>query len=293
MKHIFIINTIAGKGKYVKILPNIERVCKEENIDYEIRYITEELDGKSIALEYKDEENIIYSVGGDGTLTRILQGIIGTKNKLGVIPSGSGNDTYRAIKKLPKGESLIDIAKINDTHFINVACTGLDAEVGNNIDVLRKTKIPASQLYNASIVYTFVKYKFKKIKIKTSIKHIEDSYSILSICNGGYYGGGFNIAPKSQLTDGLLDIYYVEKMHKLKIIPLLLKLKKGQHEGKRRIHKFRTNHIELDLEEEIIFNIDGEKLIDKHFVIDVLPKAISIYNNNEFVNKIIGEKTDH
>ena len=289
MKHIFIINTIAGKGKYAKLLPNIEKVCKEENIEYEIRYITEELDGKSIALEYKDGENIIYSVGGDGTLTRILQGIIGTKNKLGVIPSGSGNDTYRVIKKLPKGESLIDIAKINETYFINVACTGLDAEVGNNIDVLRKTKIPASQLYNASIVYTFVKYKFKKIKIKTHIKHIDDSYSILSICNGGYYGGGFNIAPKSQLTDGLLDIYYVEKMHKLKIIPLLLKLKKGKHEGKRRVHKFRTNHIELELEEEINFNIDGEKLIDKHFVIDVLPKAISIYNNDEFVNKIMGE----
>ena len=287
MKHIFIINTIAGKGKYAKLLPNIEKVCKEENIEYEIRYITKDLDGKSIALEYRNEENIIYSVGGDGTLTRILQGIIGTKNKLGVIPSGSGNDTYREIKKLPKGESLIDIAKINETYFINVACTGLDAEVGNNIDVLRKTKIPASQLYNASIVYTFVKYKFKNIKIKTKIKQIEDSYSILSICNGGYYGGGFNIAPKSQLTDGLLDIYYVEKMHKLKIIPLLLKLKKGKHEGKRRIHKFRTNHIELELEEEITFNIDGEKLIDKHFIIDVVPKAISVYNNDEFVSKIM------
>ena len=70
---------------------------------------------------------------------------------------------------MPKGESLIDIAKINETYFINVACTGLDAEVGNNIDILRKTKIPTSQLYNASIVYTFVNYKFKKIKIKTRI----------------------------------------------------------------------------------------------------------------------------
>ena len=286
MKHIFIINSLAGRGKYTKLLPNIEKVCKEENLDYEIRYITEKLSGKDIALEYKNEENIIYSVGGEGTLTRILQGIIGTKNKLGVIPSGSGNDTFRTIKMLPEGENLVDIAKINDTYFINVACTGLDAEVGNNVDILReKTKIPASQLYNASIIYTFVKYKFKKIKIKTSIKEIQDSYSILSICNGGYYGGGFNIAPKSQMTDGLLDIYYVEKMSKLKIIPLLLKLKQGKHEGKRKIHKFRTNHIELEFEEKITFNIDGEKLIDKHFVIDVIPKAITIYNNL-FINKI-------
>ena len=287
MKNIFIINSLAGRGKYTKLLPNIERVCKEEKLEYEIRYITEELSGKDIALEYKNEENVIYSVGGDGTLTRILQGIIGTKNKLGVIPSGSGNDTFRTIKMLPEGDSLVDIAKINDTYFINVACTGLDAEVGNNVDILReKTKIPASQLYNASIIYTFVKYKFKNIKIKTSIKEIQDSYSILSICNGGYYGGGFNIGPKSQMTDGLLDIYYVEKMPKIKIIPLLLKLKKGKHEGKRRIHKFRTNHIELEFEEKVTFNIDGEKLTDNNFTIDVIPKAITMYNN-KFINKII------
>jgi len=288
MKHIFIINTLAGKGKYKELLPEIERVCKEENLDYEMRYITEELSGKDIALEYKDEENVIYSVGGDGTLTKILQGIVGTKNKLGVIPAGSGNDTYRTIKMLPEGETSIDIAKINDTYFINVACIGLDAEVGNNIDKLRKTKIPTSQLYNASIFYTFISYKFKKIKIKTKIKEIEDSYSIFSVCNGAYYGGGYNIAPKAQMTDGLLDIYYVEKMAKLKIIPLILKLKKGKHEGKRRIHKFRTNHIEIELKEDITFNVDGEKLTDRKFIIDIVPKAVTIYNN-EKINKIIRE----
>ena len=97
MKHIFIVNSIAGKGKYKKIVPNIEKVCKDRKYDYEIRYITENLSGENIAREYKDEENIIYVVGGDGTLTRTLPGIVGTKNKLGIIPSGSGNDTYIAV----------------------------------------------------------------------------------------------------------------------------------------------------------------------------------------------------
>ena len=287
MKYIFIINSIAGRGKYKKILPNIENVCKEENKDYEIRYITESISGADIAKEYKDEENIIYVVGGDGTLTRTLSGINKKKNKLGIIPSGSGNDTYRTIKELPKGENLIDLGKINNTYFINVACTGVDAEVGNNIEVLRNTIIPTSQLYYASIIYTFINFKFKKVKLKTNVKCIEDKYTILSICNGAYYGGGFNIAPKSLLTDGLLDIYYAEEMPKIKMIPLLLKLKNGKHEGKRRVHKFRTNHIELELEEEIKFNIDGEHLTDKKFTIDVLPKAITIYNDNEFIQKIL------
>ena len=290
MKHIFIINTIAGRGRYQKILPNIEKVCKEENIDYEIRYITKELNGVDIVKEYENEENIIYIVGGDGTLTKALQGIVGTKNKLGIIPAGSGNDTYKAIKVLPEGETKIDLAKINSTYFINVACSGIDAEVGHNMEYLRKTKIPTSQLYNASIVYTFVKFKFKNIKIKTKIKEINDKYTIVSICNGGYYGGGYNIAPKSQLTDGLLDIYYVEKMSKIKMLPLILKLKKGKHEGKRRVHKFRANHVDISLDEETIFNIDGEKLIGKDFAIDIIPQAITIYNNNILVDKIMKNK---
>ena len=289
MKYIFIINSVAGKGKYKKILPKIEDACKEEKREYEIRYITEELSGADIAREYKDEDNVIYVVGGDGTLTRTLPGIVGTKNKLGIIPSGSGNDTYKAIKALPKGENLIDLGKVNDTYFINVACTGLDAEVGNNIDKLRNTWIPASQLYNASIVYTFIKFKFKKVIFKTEIKNISSKYSIISICNGAYYGGGYNIAPKSQLTDGVFDVYFVERMNRIKIIPLLLKLMKGKHEGKRRVHKFRTNHVELEIEQEVTFNIDGEKLTNNKFIIDMLPKAITVYNDNEFIDKIIKE----
>jgi diacylglycerol kinase family enzyme len=87
----------------------------------------------------------------------------------------------------------------------------------------------------------------------------------------------------------MFDIYYVEKMNKLKIIPLLLKLKKGKHEGKRRVHKFRINHVELEIEKEVTFNVDGEKLTNNKFIIDIIPQAITVYNDNEFINKIILE----
>ena len=287
MKYIFIVNEGAGKGKSQKILPKIEEECQKRKYDYEIRKITKEKSGYDIALEYKNQENVIYVVGGDGTLAITLPALVGTKNKLGIIPAGSGNDTYRTVKTMENGEHLIDLGKINDTYFINVACTGIDAEVGNNIEKFRGTIVPTSQLYNVSIIYTFATFKCKKIKIKTSIKNIEDAYTILSICNGSYYGGGFKIAPKSRLTDGLLDIYYAEKMSKVKMIPLILKLKNGKHEGKRRIHKFRTNHVELELEKEVTFNVDGERLTDRKFIIDVLPKAITLYNDKEFVEEIM------
>ena len=88
------------RGKSKKIIPNIEKECKNQNIEFEIRYITKEKSGYDIAFEYKDKEYVIYVVGGDGTLTLVLPALVGTKNKLGIIPSGSGNDTYRTIKDL-------------------------------------------------------------------------------------------------------------------------------------------------------------------------------------------------
>ena len=251
----------------------IEEECKKRKYEYEIRYIEKDYSGADIAREYKNEENIIYVVGGDGTLAKTLPGLVGTKNKLGIIPAGSGNDTYRTIKTMENGDHKIDLGKINDTYFINVACTG--------------TWVPSSQLYTASIIYTFFKFKFKKIKLKTKVKSLDAEYTILSICNGSYYGGGYKIAPKSRLTDGLLDIYYAEKMSKLKIIPLILKLKKGKHEGKRRIHKFRCDKVEINFEEEIVFNVDGEKLTGKDFKIEVLQNALWLHNDKEFVEEIL------
>ncbi len=287
MKYVFIINEGAGKGKCKQLLPKIEEECKKRNYEYEIRKISKEKSGYDIALEYKDKECVIYVVGGDGTLAVTLPAFVRTKNKLGIIPAGSGNDTYRTVKTMENGEHLIDLGKINDTYFINVACIGIDAEVANNLDKFRGTFVPSSQLYNVSIIYTFTTFKHKKMRLKTSVKNIEDEYTILSICNGSYYGGGFKIAPKSRLTDGLVDIYYAEKMPKLKMIPLILKLKKGKHEGKRRIHKFRPNHVEIELDEEITFNVDGEKLTGKKFIIDVEPKAVTLYNDKDFVESIL------
>lgn len=287
MKYIFIVNPVAGRGKSLKLIPNIEHVCKKRDIEYEIRYTQKGIDASEIAKEYADEENIIYSVGGDGILNQILNGIVGSKNILGIIPGGSGNDFYKVIKNKEKGKYKIDIGIINERYFINTACIGIDAEVGNNTDLFRETLVPVSQLYNASIIYTFLTYKFRKIKFFTPTKITKKEYTIISICNGKYYGGGYLIAPKAEIDDGLFDIYYADKLNRFQILYLIMKLKKGKHEGKRKVHKYRSNHVELETDMPITFNIDGEKLTNNKFTIKLIQQAITLNIDNDFVNEIL------
>lgn len=281
MKYIFIVNPESAKGNAMKIIGNIEKICKQRKIEYEVCYTLEQGDATRLTQSYKEEKNIIYAVGGDGTLSEVLNGVIGTKNKLGIIPAGSGNDFYRTIKELGKKEIKTDVGVINGKYFLNIACVGIDAEVANNVPLMKKKNIKVKNLYTASILYTFTHFKFKEIFFKSKEIEERNSFTILSICNGRYYGGGYNIAPGASLEDGTFEVYYTNKQKMLTIINLLLKLKKGKLEEDKRIKHFKTNHIKVESKETIRFNVDGEKIEGTQFEIKIIPKAVTIYHNEK------------
>ena len=289
MKHIFIVNPTSGKGKAKTIANRIVDVCEKENIEYEMHYTKRPNDATIIAKRYKNEKNIIYSVGGDGTLNEVVNGIIKSKNMLGVIPAGSGNDFYKTLSKYDEQIFKCDLGKINDRYFINIVSFGIDAEVAYNVESMKHKKIPKNQIYNASIIYTFIKYKFKTIEFVLNKEKKKFKYTIVTICNGGFYGNGYNIGPTAKLNDGLFDIYFADKMSKMSIPRLLLKLKKGQHEKSSYVHKRQASKIKIKSNEKITCNIDGEIIFDNEFDVKLISNAILIYNDKVFINKIINQ----
>ena len=110
----------------------------------------------------------------------------------------------------------IDVAQINDKYFINIACFGIDADVGNNTKIIKNKLIPIKQRYNASLIYTFFKYKNKEAEFTSKEQQQKGKFTTIVVANGMYYGGGFQIAPNSKYNDGLLDIYYAKDMKKYK-----------------------------------------------------------------------------
>lgn len=287
MKHIFIVNPISGKGKTLKAVDRIKKVCEEENLDYEIYFTEYPKDATKIARKYRFTKNIIYSVGGDGTLNEVLNGIVGTKNLLGVIPAGSGNDFYKTLSKIDEEYPVIDIGKVNDRYFINIISIGIDAEVANNVSLMKKRKVPTNQIYNASLIYTFFKYKYKDIELSIDEKEQKKGKcTILTICNGQVYGGGYKIAPSAKLTDGYFDVYYVEKVNKPQLPSLINMLKQGIHEKHNKVHKSQATKIKFKCDKELVCNIDGEIMTAKKFNVKIIPNAITIYNNKELIKNL-------
>lgn len=289
MKFIFIVNPISGKGKALDLVNNINSVCKKKNINYEIIYTTKPNDATNIAKRYKDEDVVLYSVGGDGTLNEIVNGVAGTNTKIGVIPGGSGNDFYKTIKEYEEINIKSDLGMINDTYFINIASLGIDSLINYNAIQL-KNKVPASQIYNLSILFSLFKFKPLKLELEIDNKLIKANYTLICAANGRIYGGGFHIAPDALLDDNLFDIYIADDLTKFKIIKLLLLLIKKQHESSKNINKIKTNEIKISSEDDMIFQYDGEVYISKDVVIKISDNKVNIYNDVDFVNEILTYK---
>ena len=285
MKYVFIINPASGKTDYDKIKQNIMKTLENEN--YEIYETKAPKEATEIASRFKNEENtVVYSVGGDGTINEVVNGIAEGKCKLGIIPTGSGNDFYRTLKEAQTENVRLDLGKVNGRYFINIASVGMDAETCNNANKI-KSKIKLHSSYYLALIHTFLTFKSKSLKLKIDKNVYAGDYIIAAICNGKYYGGGFKIAPVASFDDNQFDIYLVSKAGKLKLIKILLALLKSEHEKYNEVRKYTGKNITITSENNLIVNIDGEITISKNIEIEMIEDALIIYNNNELVQKIM------
>ena len=290
MKYIFLINSFTLKDEINEVIHRIKDFCIRKNMEFEVEINNEDNSTEDIVKKYRKCGYTIVAVGGDGMINRVLNALVGTNNTLGFIPCGTGNDFYRsALKEIKKETEECDVIKINDRYFINVACFGIDADVANNKGLIKSKMIPKSQRYNVSVINSFLKYEPRHFVLKMNNEEIEGDFATVAVCNGGYYGSGYNISPNFKLNNGLIDVYAVEDDNKFNIMKMILSMKKGKHEKYKKVHKFQTNKLTLISNNEINSNIDGEELASKKFNIEVKGK-IKIYMNKELINFVKGGK---
>lgn len=296
MKHIFIVNPEAGKGKALsEIKPQIEQVLSDlHDIDYEI-YITKAIGDAEIAVRNFCEnakENIrIYACGGDGTLNEVANGIKGFENvELGCIPVGTGNDFVRNfahkeffsdIKKQISGKSVsIDLMKCNDKYSINMLNIGFDSNVAAEASRLKKTTfLSGFMAYIGGIVVVFKnKYGFKvSVKIDDN-EETTDEMLLCAFANGGFCGGGFHSSLSASLNDGLIDAYLIHKISKLKFITLLPGYRTGKYIYTKRaqncVDHIKCKKVHLKAYEEFKLCNDGEITNEKEIDISIEENAI-------------------
>lgn len=270
MKHLFIINPVAGKGNSSKYIDKIEKYFNDKDDTYVIKLTNEQGHATKITKEHVTSDDWrVYSIGGDGTLNEVLNGLAGSNSSIGVIPAGSGNDYFRSLET-ENNDNLLSrtiegtikkcsVGQVNNRYFLNVASAGIDAEVVYNARQFKKLPFLNGQgAYILGIFYTVFKYKSFKSKITFNDQTHHKSTLLIAVANGKYYGGGMKIAPRANIYSEDFEIYHIDEAKPLRILKLFPTMIRGAHDTLREVQSYQTNKLSLYSKNGFMLNIDGE-----------------------------------
>ncbi len=290
MKYVYILNSFGSKSAEEKadIIKKIDIVSSYLGLDYDIEINSKTKSTEDILNKYKDTRNIIVAVGGDGMINKVLNGIVGTKNILSYIPFGTGNDFDRTVNEtLKEKRNFIDVVKINDKYFINMACFGIDADIANDHRYTSKIKLVRNLKYDLAIPKHLLTYKPRNMEITIDGRVKNDYYTTVVVGNARYYGNGYKVSPHSLLNDGLVEVYLVKKLNVPNMVKTILSMKDGSHENSQYVDIIKTDSLLISSNEEISSNIDGEILTANEFDIEVMPKEIEVFQNKDLIKKVL------
>ena len=287
VEHFFIVNPVAGKGRALRLIPVIREYCEEKKLDYEI--VITQYPGHATEIARAQSALRVmrfYSVGGDGTLNEVLNGMAGSGSSLACIPGGSGNDFIKSVadparlKKLIKAtidgaEHLIDYAKVNNRYFLNIASVGFDAEVVYRRGHFKKLPfISGKMAYVLGILASIIKCDNRYMQIDIDGKTISGKTLLLAVGNGRYYGGGMLALPEARIEDGLFEICHVGEFKRLRILSLFPKYMKGLHASISGVSFYQGKKVRVVTDKPLPMNLDGEIALIPEASFEILPKGL-------------------
>jgi len=247
VKHIFIINPTAGKrDATAHIMEMADSLRARHGLECTCLLTEHPRHAEELAREAAEsgEDVRLYACGGDGTLHEVVNGAAGYDNAaVTCIPVGTGNDFLKNFgadaekftdpENLWDGEAVpLDLIDCNGRLCLTIACTGLDAQVAE--DVHRYGDLPLLSGKGSYLLAVAVNFLFRKISQRWTVsldgETFTDDFALSAVCNGRYYGGGFNPIPQARMDDGVLNTILVRKVSHLTFARLLGTYSAGRHE---------------------------------------------------------------
>ena len=237
----------------------------------------------------KDGVDVVVAVGGDGTLSEVVSGLLSApdscETSVAVVPFGTAND-FAAGCGIPIGEPLaalelaaageataIDVGKVNDRVFINVASGGFGARVTAETPPGLKEILGGAAYSLMGLVHapSFLPYRGKFV---TPEAEHHGAIIAMAVGNGRCAGGGFQVTPRALLNDGLLDLMMIVdfEVHEFGVlISELFNL--GADENRVAVYR-QLESFRIEADEPMPMNLDGEPIVESTFDFQVLPRRL-------------------
>jgi diacylglycerol kinase (ATP) len=235
----------------------------------------------------------VVAVGGDGTWGGVANGILesGAADgvRLGLVPGGTGCDLAKSLgipqRDIPACARIvrggvtrtIDVGRIEDRYFVNVAGFGFDIAV---IEDSRDVRwLGGSLLY----VYCALRqmHRFPGFPVSISVDGGPEQRRemlMLVFANAKVFGGGFQIAPGADLADGRLDAVAFANMPMRRRLPIMVKLLRGTHGADPAVEAVRGRSFRLRFDAPPAYETDGDwnRARSAELIVETVPAALRV-----------------
>ncbi len=233
MKALFLVNERSGRRRDFDVADVIRRTApfEHEIVGCERK---EDVDGIIDRAE-AEQFDVVFAVGGDGTVHETAKRLIGRKPALGILPIGSGNGFARHVG-LPVDPALtlgacaagrivsIDTAEVNGHPFLGVMGIGFDAVVAERF---ASSQVRGLETYVKEGFRAFADFHAEAYEVTCAGETRREKAFVIAIANASQYGNNARIAPLASLQDGLLDVVIVHDLTLLTAPFLLARLFQG------------------------------------------------------------------
>ncbi|MBU5488108.1 YegS/Rv2252/BmrU family lipid kinase [Clostridium sp. MSJ-8] len=265
----FIYNPFSGENAILKELDVIVDMYQQKGLQI-VPYRIQKGKPLADALDIIDDSyNHILVAGGDGTVDNVVNAMMerNINLPLAILPVGTANDFAKFIK-LPKRVSeavekilssepmLVDVGKINQKYFINVASTGLFTDISQKTNTNLKNTIGKLAYYLKGLEEL---PNFRKLKVKLTSEEMNyEGEMYLMLVFNGQTAGNLRLATRADICDGYLDVIVIKAVQLYEVLPLFFKILKNEHLDSNKVLYFKTKKITIESEEDIVVDIDGE-----------------------------------
>jgi diacylglycerol kinase (ATP) len=230
---------------------------------------------------------VIVIGGGDGTLNSAAVALMKSHKPLAILPLGTANDLARTLnlpsdiagvcQLIADGKTRrIDVGRVNDQHFFNVASVGLSVSLTDGMSKERKARFGVFAYLIASVEAVWRWRPFRADITVDGVTHHTKTVQV-TIGNGVHYGGGLTVAADAAIDDQRLDVLSLEVRGWWELIPLLPALLNGTLAGSPRVKVYRGKRVELRTHKPKRVNTDGELTTQTPARFEVLPRAVEVF----------------
>jgi lipid kinase YegS len=235
----------------------------------------------------------IIAGGGDGTINAVVNALVGKGKKppkaaLGILPLGTANDFAHGcelpVEDLSRCLEIactsrprkIDVGRMNSRYFINVTSGGFGAEITATTPIEMKERLGGAAYTLQGLIKVFKLQPYEGQLLVPGEEPLEGNMLVMAVGNNRLAGGGFEVAPKARLDDGLLDLAVVRHAKGVALTKLKKELETPDDPENELLYYRQLRKFTLVSSRDVHFNLDGEPTLEKKIKFSVLPKHLGV-----------------